>query len=71
MDEKEINKIFAEQGQLMMQLILRITTLEQLLLQNKVFTSDDLGKKLLELATQMDTVWKEAIEKAKVSDAKN
>jgi hypothetical protein len=68
MDEKELNKIFAEQGQLMMQLILRITALEQLLLQNNVITTDDLGKKTLEMATQMDKVWKEAIEKAKPED---
>ena len=65
MDDKKIQELITRQGQVIATLALRVTILEQLLLEKKVISEEESAKKATELDRQFTIQLQEALRRAK------
>jgi hypothetical protein len=63
MDDKVLQELFTRQGQAIATLALRITTIEQILLEKEIITDDDITKRAIQLSKEFATKAQEALSK--------
>lgn len=61
MDEKVLQELFARQGQTIATLALRITTIEQILLEKGFITEDEITQKAIQLSKEFAEQTQEAL----------
>ena len=64
MDDKVLYELFAKQGQTIATLALRITAIEQLLLEKEIITESEITQKSVQLSKEFTLQAQEALRKA-------